>query len=133
MADEIDNTLEDRGKSYGDFGKMSATAQQLKRVMREGDKFDGMAVYQKEALDLIATKIARIVDGDPYHEDSWHDIVGYATLAHDRVRAEQPDKRPPKPPPLAANVQMPIIKKQCRCNDPFFEECPIHGSKGHGG
>jgi sulfur carrier protein ThiS len=33
-----------------------------------------------ESLDMIANKIARIVNGDPYYKDSWQDIAGYAQL-----------------------------------------------------
>ena len=36
--------------------------------------------YQRESLDMIVHKIARILNGDPNHVDSWHDIAGYATL-----------------------------------------------------
>lgn len=36
---------------------------------------------QHEALHMILGKIARIVAGDPHHEDHWLDIAGYADLA----------------------------------------------------
>jgi hypothetical protein len=29
---------------------------------------------------MICNKLARIVNGNPYYRDSWHDIVGYAAL-----------------------------------------------------
>ena len=29
---------------------------------------------------MIASKIARIVNGDPDYADNWHDIAGYARL-----------------------------------------------------
>ena len=34
---------------------------------------------------MIVHKIGRILNGDPEFHDSWHDIVGYAQLAADRV------------------------------------------------
>ena len=40
---------------------------------------------QLEALDMIAHKIARIINGDPDYADSWHDIAGYAKLVADRL------------------------------------------------
>ena len=43
---------------------------------------------QVEALDMIATKIARILNGNPDHVDSWIDIAGYATLVADRLKGE---------------------------------------------
>jgi hypothetical protein len=39
----------------------------------------------KESLDLICNKISRIVNGDPWYHDSWHDIIGYARLVEERL------------------------------------------------
>jgi hypothetical protein len=44
-----------------------------------------MPAHQKESLEMIASKIARIVCGDSNHHDSWHDIGGYAKLVADRL------------------------------------------------
>jgi hypothetical protein len=41
--------------------------------------------YQREALEMIAHKIARIINGDPNYADSWVDIAGYAKLVADRL------------------------------------------------
>jgi hypothetical protein len=43
---------------------------------------------QLQALDMIATKISRIVNGNPNHTDSWTDIAGYATLVADRLQGK---------------------------------------------
>lgn len=40
---------------------------------------------QVEALEMIAHKIGRIINGDPNYADSWHDIAGYAKLVADRL------------------------------------------------
>jgi hypothetical protein len=40
---------------------------------------------QLEALDMIAHKIARILNGDPNYADNWIDIAGYATLVANRL------------------------------------------------
>jgi hypothetical protein len=34
----------------------------------------------REALDMIAHKIGRILAGNPMYKDHWDDIAGYATL-----------------------------------------------------
>jgi len=39
-----------------------------------------------ESLDLICTKLSRIVTGDCNHQDHWLDIAGYATLISDRLK-----------------------------------------------
>jgi hypothetical protein len=36
---------------------------------------------QREALDYIAGKLARILSGQPGYADHWDDIAGYAKLA----------------------------------------------------
>jgi hypothetical protein len=40
----------------------------------------------KQALSVIADKIARILNGDPYYLDNWHDIQGYAQLIENRLK-----------------------------------------------
>jgi hypothetical protein len=41
---------------------------------------------QMIALDMIALKISRIVNGNAAHVDSWIDIAGYAKLVADRLQ-----------------------------------------------
>lgn len=50
-----------------------------------------LAADQAEALEVIASKISRMLTGDPQYRDNWHDIVGYAKLVDDRMaEAEKP-------------------------------------------
>jgi hypothetical protein len=44
----------------------------------------------REALEMVAHKIGRILNGDPKYHDSWHDIIGYTKLVADRLRARHP-------------------------------------------
>ena len=82
---DIDETLQQRGGVYGDFGDQSEISQALKQIVRSGRSWGEMAPFQQEGLDMIANKIARIVNGDPSFYDSWHDIEGYARLVADKV------------------------------------------------
>lgn len=50
-----------------------------------GYGWDRLSAVQKQALTVIADKIARILSGDPNYGDNWHDIQGYAKLAEDRI------------------------------------------------
>lgn len=83
--EKIRATLNERGAQYGDYGNMSYVAQKIKDVIRDGGSWSFVSPLQRESLDMIATKIARIVCGDPNYRDSWHDIAGYAKLAEDQV------------------------------------------------
>lgn len=82
---DIAQTLNDRGKRYGDFGKHASVSQAIKAALFDCRHRDSLPAYQVEALEMIAHKMARIVNGDPFYHDSWHDIAGYATLVADRL------------------------------------------------
>lgn len=77
---DVTETLDQRETRYGDYKRVSATSQWLKDIMRVGDSWDTMEPYMQESLDLICNKLARIVNGDPFYDDSWHDVGGYAKL-----------------------------------------------------
>jgi len=85
----IDKTLNERGCRYGEFCDNSRVAQELKRVMKSGKNADSLRDIQREALEVIASKIARIVNGDPDYIDNWHDIIGYAKLVEIELEKEQ--------------------------------------------
>lgn len=78
---EIQKTLADRGTTYGSFKDVANLSQSLQATMRNSKNWGSMQNEMREALQTISSKIARILNGDPNHADSWHDIAGYATLA----------------------------------------------------
>ena len=80
MSKDVIETLEQRETRYGEYRNVSATAQQLKQTLRLGNSWFMMEPYMQESLELIANKLARIVNGDPFYDDSWHDVGGYAKL-----------------------------------------------------
>lgn len=86
--DTIDATLAERGSRYGKFIGHAEVTQNLKRTIAIAlaDREKTLAKDQQEALDMIAHKIGRIVNGDPDYADSWIDIAGYAKLVADRLQ-----------------------------------------------
>ena len=98
---DIGKTLAERGARYGDFADHAFIAQVLKAIMsgnfsglpRENANikkgWERLSFTQRQALEVIADKIARILNGDPNYADNWHDIAGYAKLAEDRVTPNQ--------------------------------------------
>lgn len=85
MAD-IDKILAERGKTHGDFSNQAEVAQDLKKAFRAWAKHNKkLTPYMKEAVDMILHKLARVATGDPFVQDHWDDIAGYATLASDRA------------------------------------------------
>jgi hypothetical protein len=81
----VDATLAERGKRYGDFSDHARVCQALKVTMMCGPSWKQLSDVQKQALEVIADKIARILTGDPNYDDNWHDIQGYAKLVEDRL------------------------------------------------
>jgi hypothetical protein len=77
----IDMTLGARERTHGNFRYTACLAQEIKTVMRQGQNWERLSPCQCEALDQIASKIARVLSGDPRHEDHWRDIQGYSHLA----------------------------------------------------
>lgn len=83
---DINKTLEERGNRYGKFRDHANISQLIKHTMKIHDSWANLEADQQEALEMIAHKIARILNGDPNYDDSWHDIAGYATLIVERLR-----------------------------------------------
>ena len=85
MNKTIDETLEQRGNNYGDYRDVAYAAQELKKTLRYSKSWHNMEPYMQESLDMICNKMARIVNGNPYYDDSWHDICGYATIVEKQL------------------------------------------------
>lgn len=81
----IEGTLEQRGSRYGAFPRHALITQAVKRAMADSPNWSKLRADQREALEMIAHKIGRILNGDPNYHDSWHDIVGYAKLVADSL------------------------------------------------
>jgi hypothetical protein len=67
-----------RQQTHGDFSETAAVAQRIKAAF--GDRIGRLPPSQRDALEQIAVKIARILCGDQNHADHWRDIAGYARL-----------------------------------------------------
>ena len=76
----IDQTLSERGSRYGSFNDLATISQGLKEAMRATPGWAKLTASQKEALEMVQHKVARMLNGDPTYEDNAVDIVGYATL-----------------------------------------------------
>lgn len=86
---DVNKTLSERGDRYGSFADVSSTAMKIQRAIQEAKNGKPMSDSQEVALQMIANKIARIVNGDPDYIDSWVDIAGYAQLVANKLEAER--------------------------------------------
>lgn len=87
---DIEKVLHERGKRYGEYPDHAMITQDIKRAIHSGRSWDSCNPHMQETLDMIAHKIGRIVNGDPYYVDSWTDIVGYARLTEKELLGEPP-------------------------------------------
>lgn len=75
--------LNERGQTHGQFSDNARTGQLLRALFRASPGWHAMPDVHKEALDMIATKLSRILSGQSRHKDHFADIAGYASLAMD--------------------------------------------------
>ena len=84
----VDAILAEREQTHGRFNTHAGLSQNMKAVMASAGSWADLQPAQCEALEMIAHKIGRIINGDPDYEDSWADIAGYAELVAKRLRGE---------------------------------------------
>ena len=86
--EQIEKILNKRAEQYGTFMRNADIAIKLKQVIHNAMVREDTQLYpdQLQALDMIVTKIGRILTGNPSHLDSWIDIAGYAKLVSDRLQ-----------------------------------------------
>lgn len=83
MSSKVSEILKERGSRYGTFQSNARLAQALKRAMREWNPegWGRLDDSQKEALEMVAHKVSRIINGDPNYLDNYIDGAGYFELA----------------------------------------------------
>jgi hypothetical protein len=76
----IEQTLQEREATHGDFADVASYAQLMKDILRNSTGYIKMNDAQREACEAWLCKTARIMAGDVDHIDHAHDVAGYATL-----------------------------------------------------
>jgi hypothetical protein len=108
----INEILNERGNRYGDFASNATTTQMIKHALSLGENAHNLTYAQREALDMIAHKMSRIVNGDADYIDSWVDIIGYAQLVIDRLKLQQSEENEEISGNTADNENTPEIAAQ---------------------
>lgn len=81
----IEATLAERQSQYGCFEDVARATGKIMEAL-SGVRVNGLSDLpypHRMALYMIASKMARIVNGDFNHKDGWHDIGGYSKLVED--------------------------------------------------
>lgn len=86
---DINLILTEREKRYGNFKEHARITHNIKESMYDSPNWNIISVDKREALEMIAHKIGRILNGDPDYKDSWTDIIGYAKLIEDTLNQNE--------------------------------------------
>lgn len=74
--------IPNRDHQHGGMGAVGEVSQDLKAIMRHSRNWHALSPGHREALDMAAHKIARILSGaDPHDEEHWQDLAGYPIAA----------------------------------------------------
>lgn len=86
---DVDAILAERGSRYGSFEGHAEISQRLKALVHHYEAVRGCDLEhdQREALEMVMHKVARILNGEPNYADNWVDIAGYAKCVADRLGA----------------------------------------------
>ena len=81
----IEATLAERQAQYGCFEDVARTTGRIMEALSEVrvNGLNDLPHTHRMALYMIASKMARIVNGDFNYRDNWHDIGGYSKLIED--------------------------------------------------
>ena len=72
--------INEREKTHGPYRDTAIWSQSLKDKFRSSPNWNKMNEQQKEAIEMIAMKLSRLLNGDHNFVDHLVDIGGYAEL-----------------------------------------------------
>ncbi len=75
----IETILEQRGKEYGAFAGHARITQGIKNIL-QAHYNDTHTDEMREAMEMVAHKFGRILNGNSRNLDSWADCIGYLQL-----------------------------------------------------
>lgn len=76
----VKKILAQRQKTHGSFESHAAISQGLKAVMQASPNWNELTDVQREALEMMQHKVARLLNGDYTFLDHVVDIGGYNEL-----------------------------------------------------
>ena len=103
----MSDLLDEREKTHGAFYNVASMAQELKDAMRRGRNWKVLDDTERETLEMIASKIGRILAGNPHEPDHWRDVAGYATLIERALTVCNASECDPIPRPAGGNPATP--------------------------
>ena len=84
--------ISERHATHGNFADNARISQNLKAMLHGEDAWAGLKPWQQESLDMICSRMGRILAGNPAHPKHWFGIINFANLGLDpnyRVKDSQ--------------------------------------------
>jgi hypothetical protein len=81
MSKNVNELLNKRSATHGDYKDVAEFSQNMKVLFSTGKNWEKLNNNQKEAIEMMCSKFARIMSGDQNFPDHWDDLSGYAMLA----------------------------------------------------
>ena len=97
----LDESLRDKQIMNGPFADTADLSQSFKFLMRRGANWERLPTSAKEALELIASHVGKVLHGDHSEPKHWNDI---ATLARLQGKLLEPLKMPTLKHPMEAET-----------------------------
>jgi len=89
----LDQILLERSCRYGSFQDVANRTNNIfASILNGAPQLPSTTPLYREALHMIAYKLARLVNGRINDPDSWHDIAGYALLVYNQIMQEEDGK-----------------------------------------
>ncbi len=85
----VKKILAQRQKTHGNFESHASISQGLKAVMQASPNWNELTDVQKEALEMMQHKIARLLNGDYTFLDHVVDISGYNELMLNHMKGSK--------------------------------------------
>lgn len=115
----IDETLQERKKTHGEYTDNAQTTWDLMRVVMYRPGWNDLTDTQRETIHMTFHKFSRAINGNPSEPDHWLDVSGYNKLIVDQLLREAAKKtereeaakawaKPPIPPELI-EIQYPPV------------------------
>lgn len=84
-SNPVDQVISTQERVCGDFSLDAGMSQRLKAMLRGGENWHRLNAVEREALERMCGKLARIMTGNPHYKEHWDGIAGYARLVAQRL------------------------------------------------
>lgn len=76
----VEDTLKQRNNVHGNYARSAGVKDKVLEEFSKTDNWKKLGAEGRQTVRMIVEKLGRVMYGDCFFPDHWHDIAGYATL-----------------------------------------------------